>query len=169
MKSTLSAAAASLIRRLARPCLAAIAIVITVAAAAPAQADLEIVNGDRRIELSLEDLAAMPQHEIRTETDFTDGMRLYRGPLARDVLALAGLDAAEMVRFIALNDYFVDIPVSDFTQFDVIMALESDGRRLSRRDKGPIWLMYPISDHEKLADPSYYARLIWQVRRIEGM
>jgi hypothetical protein len=168
MISILHPAAARLIVRLLAP-LGAAAFVFVATGAAPALAAVELAHGDKRIELSIEDLAAMPQHEIRTETDFTDGMRLYRGPLARDVLALVGLDTVEMVRFIALNDYFVDIPVSDFTEFDVIMALESDGQRLSRRDKGPVWLMYPISDHEVLADPRYNARLIWQVRRIEGM
>jgi hypothetical protein len=45
--------------------------------------------------------------------------------------------------------------------------MEADGKKLSRRDKGPLWLMYPISDNAELADPRYIHRLIWQVIRIE--
>ena len=51
---------------------------------------------------------------------------------------------------IAANDYFVDIPTQDFRDYDAILAMEADGKQLSRRDKGPLWLMYPISDHAEL-------------------
>ena len=71
----------------------------------------------------------------------------YRGPLMRDVLAQLGLDDVAEVRLIAANDYFVDIPTEDFRAYDAILAMEADGKRLSRREKGPLWLMYPISDH----------------------
>ena len=56
----------------------------------------------------------------------------------------------ETVRFTAANDYFVDIPTSDFRDYDAILAMEADGETLSRREKGPLWLMYPISDHAEL-------------------
>ena len=93
----------------------------------------------------------------------------YRGPLVRDVLAQLGLDDATQVRLIAANDYFVDIPTEDFRKYDAILAMQADGEPLSRRDKGPLWLMYPISDHAELKDPVYQRRLIWQVVRIEAL
>lgn len=120
-------------------------------------------------ELSIEDLAALPQVEVATATEFTDGIVTYRGPLMRDVLARFGLDDADTLRFVAANDYYVDIPASDFREFDVILAMQADGKALSRRDKGPLWLMYPISDYPELSDPLYLRRLIWQVIRIETL
>ncbi len=39
------------------------------------------------LELSLEELEAMPQVTIETENEFSDGAVSYRGPLVRDVLA----------------------------------------------------------------------------------
>jgi hypothetical protein len=42
-----------------------------------------------------------------------------------------------------------------------------DGVPLSKRDKGPIWMIYPMSDHEELRDPVYNSRLIWQVVKLE--
>ncbi len=118
-------------------------------------------------DLTLEQLSALPQVDVITENEFTDGKVDYRGPLMRDVLEAAGLQAAETVRVTAANDYFVDIPTQDFKDYDVILAMEADGERLSRREKGPLWLMYPISDHTELRDPIYLRRLIWQVVRIE--
>jgi hypothetical protein len=120
------------------------------------------------VNLSLEDLESMPQTTIETETEFADGKVAYRGPLVRDVVALLGLDRKEQLRFTAANDYYVDIPTEDFEKYDVILALEANGDKLSRREKGPLWLMYPISDHEELLDPVYNSRLIWQVIRIEA-
>ena len=45
--------------------------------------------------------------------------------------------------------------------------MEVEGAPLSRRDKGPLWLMYPISSHSELQEPVYLGRLIWQVVRID--
>jgi hypothetical protein len=121
------------------------------------------------LEFTIEELENLPQVTIETENEFTDGVVAYRGPLVRDVIEHLALGSAEVLRFKAANDYFVDIPTSDFRKYNVILAMEADGVRLSRRDKGPLWLMYPISDHAELRDPNYIHRLIWQVVRIEAL
>jgi len=133
--------------------------------------DLQLVGADRAstLDLSLEKLSALPQVTVVTENEFSDGKVAYRGPLVRDVLGQLGLGEAQSVRLIAANDYFVDIPTQDFRDYDAILAMEADGKQLSRRDKGPLWLMYPISDHAELRDPVYLRRLIWQVVRIEAL
>lgn len=141
--------------------------------AAPAQdAALTLTRGagsSETLEFSLESLSELPQVTIVTENEFSDGPVSYRGPLVRDVLAHLGLDQTETVRITAANDYYVDIPTSDFRRYSVVLAIEADGKRLSRREKGPIWVMYPISDHPELRDPVYNTRLIWQVVRIESL
>ena len=139
--------------------------------AAQAGADLELVAADRMttLELSLDKLGELPQTTVVTGNEFANGKVSYRGPLMRDVLAQLGLDGAKSVRLVAANDYFVDIPTEDFRAYDAILAMEADGKPLSRRDKGPLWLMYPISDHPELNDPTYLRRLIWQVVRIEAL
>jgi len=142
------------------------------APAADTQTALTISRGPGNVEtleFTLADLREMPQTTILTENEFVDGKVAYRGPLVRDVLERLALDQADTIRFTAVNDYYVDIPTSDFRRFDAILALEADGKALSRRDKGPIWLMYPISDHAALREPAYVHRLIWQIYRIESL
>ena len=78
-------------------------------------------------------------------------MVAYRGPLVRDVLAMLGLDRLETVRFVAANDYFVDIPTEDFRDYEVDPGDGGRRRQLSRREKGPLWLMYPISGSSRAA------------------
>lgn len=157
-----------------RACTLGLGIAVAVVAptgAATSEPSLELVGPGhaRTLDLSLNNLAALPQFEIRTDNEFSDGVVVYRGPLVRDVLAALSLDRLQAVRFVAANDYYVDIPTSDFFDYDVILAMEADGKPLSRRDKGPLWLMYPISDHAALRQPVYLSRLIWQVVRIEAL
>lgn len=143
--------------------LVAAALLSTAARAEPA---LTLVNGSQTLELSIDALGEMPQTTIATENEFVDGTVTYRGPLVRNVLSRVGLDKVDNVRFVAANDYYVDIPAKNFRDYDAILAIEANGERLSRRDKGPIWLMYPISDFPELRDPIYSRRLIWQVVKI---
>lgn len=156
-------------RAVARVALAG-ALAVSTGAAVADSAALQLVGAgtEQVVDLTLEDLAEMPQVTIVTENEFTDGVVTYRGPLVREVLALVDLEKLEEVRFVAANDYFVEIPTSDFQQYDAILAIEADGKPLSRREKGPIWLMYPISEFSELRNPEYLRRLIWQVVRIEA-
>jgi hypothetical protein len=116
---------------------------------------------------SEEDLLALPQITIRTQTEFTDGVVEFVGPLARDAVALIDAGGATTIHLVAANDYALDIPLGDLTNYDVILAVQANGKRLSIRDKGPIWLMYPLDDHAELQDPVYNLRLIWQLVRME--
>lgn len=135
---------------------------------AAAETVLTLQRGTKTLEFTLQDLAALPQHTVVTDNEFTDLPVAYTGPLARDVLELLALDDLDTVRFTAANDYFIDVPADDFHSYDVILAMEADGQKLSRRDKGPLWLMYPLREHPELAGPVYNARLIWQVVRVDA-
>ncbi|MCL5778059.1 hypothetical protein M1105_13805 [Limibaculum sp. FT325] len=117
--------------------------------------------------VSAEQLEALQPHAIVTRTEFTDGEIRFEGPLVTDLLKLVGNRGWTLARLTAANDYAIDIPITDFQAYGVILARRMDGRELSRRDKGPHWLMYPLDDFEELQDPVYNNRLIWQVVKIE--
>jgi hypothetical protein len=163
------------LRALPRLCSCLILTFLVLAGTAPpaaAAADLLVVRNATdparpEVRFSEADLLALPQVTIRTRTEFTDGVVEFVGPLARDAIALVDAGAATTVHLVAANDYAIDIPFSDFTDYDVILALQTNGERLSIRDKGPIWLMYPLDDHAELQDPMYNNRLIWQLTVIE--
>jgi hypothetical protein len=119
--------------------------------------------------VSVEELQALPQVTINTETEFTDGIAAFAGPLARDVVALIGQGTGTRVRLTAVNDYAIEIELKDFDDYDVIFALSMNGSLFSPRDRGPVWVMYPLSDHEELQDPAVNAKLIWQLVKLEVM
>lgn len=148
-----------------------IALVGAVSAGSVAIAEpvLTVASGDGTAgkSYSLDELLAFEQVEIITGNDFVDGEKTFSGPLARTVLARVGGQAEHKIRLTAVNDYQVEFDASEFFEYDVIFALSQDGTNLSRRDKGPVWLIYPMSQHRELQDPVFNNRLIWQLVKVE--
>ena len=112
-------------------------------------------------------LDALSQAVIETSNEFVTGTAEFSGPLARDLVTEAGGDEDSTILLTAINEYQISVPASDFFNYDVVLATRMNGTVLSRRDKGPIWLMYPISDHSELQDSSVNSKLIWQLVKME--
>jgi hypothetical protein len=119
------------------------------------------IAGDE-VALTRADFLAFSQYQIVTTTSVTDGPKTFEGFLIRDLLRTFDADG-EVVVARALNDYKIEIPISDFERFDVIGALSMNGVPLSPRDKGPIWIVYPRDDHAELQDIRYDTRWVWQL------
>lgn len=125
----------------------------------------ETNDGEGRARFDQAMLSGLGVHEIRTRTPWTDGTVRFEGVLVRDVLAAAGAEGT-MVRAVAINDYAVDIPIEDFISYPVILAFRRDGEAMGVRDKGPLWVIYPWSDHDELRTEVYHSRSIWQLKRM---
>ncbi len=126
---------------------------------------LKIQTDEKVIEISSSAFEALEAIEYETTTDWTDGRNHFKGPLIREVIASAGIDPTSLdtIQAKAANDYTVAIPVSDIVKYDVILATEMDGKRLTLRDKGPIWAVYPRDNHAELNEPKFNTRWIWQL------
>jgi len=125
------------------------------------------LTGNAVTTLTLAELQGLDQVEVKTSNEFVDGEKVFRGPLVRKVLNLYGGTGATMVTFTAANDYQVDVDVAEFYKYNAILALTQDGVALSKREKGPIWVIYPMSDFVELRDPVFNSRLIWQLVKLE--
>ncbi|MDR5884709.1 molybdopterin-dependent oxidoreductase [Vreelandella janggokensis] len=111
-------------------------------------------------------LEALAQHETASRTPWYDGVVRFSGPLGRAVLDAAGANG-EHLRVSALNDYAATIPVSDFEAYDVILAMQANGKTLRIRDHGPLFVIYPFDTHPELLNEEILVRSVWQVNRIE--
>lgn len=111
-------------------------------------------------------LEALDKRETQTATPWYDGIRKFEGPLGRSLLDAVGAGGTQ-IRVTALNDYVTIIPISDFTDFDVILATRIDDAPLSVRDKGPVFVIYPFDQQPTLNNETYYGRSAWQVKSIE--
>jgi hypothetical protein len=103
---------------------------------------------------------------LRTATPWTDGESDFEGVFGSQLLAALGAGGT-MLRCSALNDYHVDIPAQEMRAYPILLALRRDGAPLSPRDLGPIWVVYPWTQHPELDDRVHRQRSIWQLNAIE--
>lgn len=111
-------------------------------------------------------LEAMPQATLVTWTPWTgDQPVTFEGVLARDVMAAVEARGTSALA-IALNDYRMEIPLSDFEQYDVLLAMKKDGRPLRVREGGPLWIIYPLDPDEYERNPDKEAKMVWQLKEL---
>jgi hypothetical protein len=67
----------------------------------------------------------------------------------------------------AINDYSVEIPLSDAVEGGPIIAYLMDGEEMSIRDKGPLWVIYPYDSDADFRSEVVFSRSIWQLDRLE--
>jgi hypothetical protein len=123
-------------------------------------------NADGVLALDAGLISSLPQHEFTTSTIWTEGTATYSGVLLRDLLAAAEATGAT-VKLTALNDYQITMPAADAAEDGPLLAVLVDGKPMSVRDRGPVWLTYPYDDNAAYRTEQTYARSIWQLNRIE--
>ena len=148
---------------------------------APLANALEPVKGEPLLEISgnistsntkdgkavfdIEALTAFTVTEIYTKTPWTDGLMHFEGVLLKDLMKSLGAEG-KTLKATAINDYTVSIPVEDILKHDVILAYKMNGKIMSIRDKGPLWIIYPWTDTPALQTELFHSRSIWQLNKI---
>ena len=127
---------------------------------------ISICNAGNSAQFDLAMLDALPQGRFDGETPWTKGRNVFTGPTGAAVLDAVGATGTRL-RVNALNDYDADIPAADFRRYAVILATRHDGSIMSIRDKGPIWVMYPMDKDPALRAETIYTRSVWQVASID--
>ncbi len=150
---------------------ASVAASLVLVFATPVSADDTIlsVTGNvtgGEINLTLEQIEAMGSASIVTTTPWHDGLTTFEGvPMARFLDAVGAQRTTAYVH--ALNDFSIDIPLSDLTRFDAIMAFKTDGEYMGIANKGPLFIVFPYDDVSEVRNELFYARSVWQIHSIE--
>jgi hypothetical protein len=127
---------------------------------------ITVTNGDGTASFDRQMIESLGLRTLRTTTTWTDGVKVFEGVPARELLKRVGA-AGKLVAASALNDYTVEIPASDFETYDVLLALRMNGQDLKLSDKGPIWIVYPRDDHAEIRNATHYSRWIWQLKSLK--
>jgi hypothetical protein len=109
-------------------------------------------------------LEALGLETLRTSTAWTDGTVEFVGVPVRKLMQAVGA-RGKTVMASALDNYHVQIPMSDFEQYPVLFALRMEGKELNS-DRGPIWIVYPRDNFPQLQNESVDARWIWQLSKL---
>jgi hypothetical protein len=145
---------------------AVLALMMTAPTLSSAQDILTITTAATSDSFTLEELLEMPQTTVTTANDYVDGVVTFQGPSLRHFLESFEIGRDATLRMVALNDYAVKIPASDGFDYNVVLAILKNGEEMPVRDIGPIWVIYPMSDHSELRASIYNDRLVWQLKSI---
>jgi len=123
-------------------------------------------NANREALFDRQMLEKFPQTKITTYTPWTEGLHVYEGVLLNDLLEQVGASGHKLVGK-ALNDYHAEIDLEALKDYPIILAIRTDGALMRVRDKGPIWIIYPLSDYSELDITKRYEEMIWQLSSLE--
>lgn len=110
-------------------------------------------------------LGMLPVVEFATSTIWTDGQQTFTGVSLVDLLAHVGSEGTS-ISATAINDYAIEVPLSDIADGAPILAYMMNGSPMSVRDKGPLWVVYPYDSDPKYQTEVVYSQSIWQLDRI---
>ncbi|SIS94596.1 hypothetical protein SAMN05421759_10769 [Roseivivax lentus] len=126
---------------------------------------IDTTNAEDAAHFDLDMLQAVGTETFETSTIWTEGTQSFTGVPLQALMARLGVDQGT-IRATAINDYAIEIPLDDPTSQAAILAFAIDGSPISRRQKGPLWLVYPFDSGTQFRSEVIYARSIWQLDRI---
>lgn len=144
--------------------LSTMAFVFTTSAEA-SETLLTIQSGDGRIEMTDEALLELPQVSFSTTSIWTEGVNTYSGPSLKTVLAQAGINGGT-IELTAVNDYTVVVDYNTLDDDAPIIANRINDQAFSRREKGPLWVVYPYDSDDSYKTEQIYSNSIWQLVHI---
>ncbi len=147
---------------------AAFALILALATNAQAQDDVTVLsvtaNGVEQ-EFTLAELQALPEQSFETTTIWTEGPQEFAGVSLKTLLDHITVTQGD-INATAINDYTITIPFEDATRDGPIVAYHMNGDTMTRRGKGPLWIVYPYDSDLKYQTETIYSRSIWQLDRI---
>jgi hypothetical protein len=125
-----------------------------------------VKNAGETARFDMKMIEALPQHSFTTRTPWFDKPVKFTGPLLSDVMAAVKASGTS-ISAVAINDYKINIPMTDITKHKVIMARLLDDQPMAVRDKGPLFVVYPFDSSAELRTSVYYERSIWQLKALD--
>lgn len=102
---------------------------------------------------------------MSTKTPWYEGVVTFEGVPMDKLMKMVGAKGTS-VRAVALNDYAINIPISDFAEYGTMLAIKRDGQYMPVRDKGPLFIVYPFDSNSELQTQTYYGRSAWQLAKL---
>ena len=123
-------------------------------------------NSEQGAQFDREMLLALGANELTTETPWTEGINTFTGPRLSVVLEAVGAAKDSQLAVTALNDYSANVPAQDAYEHNIMLAMDMNGKKMSVRDKGPIFVLYPFAEDPSLNNEVIHNRSVWQVKSI---
>ena len=123
-------------------------------------------NAPGRADFDRDMLAALGLTSLTTTHSWADGKTVFEGVPAAKLLDAVGAHG-DRIKASAINNYAVELEAAELRRYPVVLALKANGSDLRRRDRGPIWIVYPRDEFAELRDEKHNFKWIWQLRTLE--
>lgn len=111
-------------------------------------------------------LEALGMITLETETYWTNGLQKFEGVPGHLLMKAVGVTKGKL-QLEGLDKYKAKVPVYDLINHRATLMLKNMGEYLTVAKKGPLWLIYPLDDKQKLLKKQINSRSVWQVKAIE--
>ena len=128
--------------------------------------EIERTNTNGAAVFDLAMLAGLGIEQLRTVTAWTEGEQLFEGLPLRRVLDAVGA-RGDRLKALALNDYESTIALDDPAAAHAFLAFKRNGSPMRVRDKGPLWIVFPWSEHPELVTDKIRTWSVWQLKSLE--
>ncbi len=116
----------------------------------------------------------LPLTSYWTNTVWTEEANLYTGVLLRDLLHHLTVDSLRAdsmrvgttVTFYGLDGYSATLNYHMLHEDRPLVAFLRNDVPMSRREKGPYWLIFDYDSDARFRTETYYALSVWQIERI---
>ncbi len=126
---------------------------------------IENTNDNGKAVFDIASLEKLGVVSFQTTSPWYNGRTTFAGISMQKLMDYVGAKGT-VVKVTALNDYTTVIPLSDFKNYNVILAFKINGEYMRVRDKGPFFIVYPYDSLPELNNQIYYSRSAWQVSRM---
>lgn len=127
--------------------------------------DIAVKNAPGAARFDLEMLENLGLSSFSTATIWTSGTVGFEGVMLRRLLDHLGVTGGT-VSFHAANAYTASMPVADVTDEAPLIAFRRDGKDMTLRDNGPLWIVFPYSARAEYRSEVIYSLSVWQLIRI---
>ena len=127
---------------------------------------ISVTNSGDTARFDMEMLRALPAQSFSTTTLWTEGVHEFTGVPLAVLLQELGISGSTVDAW-AINDYLAEFDVSELEPNVPIIAYAMDGQPMPRRDKGPLWIVYPYDSSDHYRTEVVYSRSVWQLDRLD--
>jgi hypothetical protein len=128
--------------------------------------NLDSESVDNKIAFDMNSLLDLPATEVTTNNRWLPGPVKFTGIRISDLLNSVGAQSNE-IEARAANEYKFRLTNIDFDKYPIIVAYMKDGKPMSVRELGPLWIIFPFDDFPELLNDRNEAASVWQLTDIE--
>lgn len=158
-----------MLKAIARISSAALFGAVSISLPLAAEPILTVEGASRKVYDRSELAASFRQSEIITTTTWTGPEPIrFEGPRLGDLAEAGSLSGVDLL-VSAENGYTSRIPWEMIRTFDPILAISANGEPLTLRTKGPVFLVWPRSEHPELLAETTDGMWTWYANHISPL